>query len=127
MLAITNQAKIDYLQQYSILILEKKRTIAEVSRWNDLYNQTISFLTDSTVKKLKDMVRYLYQRADYLQAIHARIGASIAVVEDDHYRELLTLRYIDGLTFEEIAVKMSYCQRYIFRLHKKALAQVEIN
>lgn len=57
---------------------------------------------------------------DYRQTILRRVRM-IEGMHDPRYVQLLTLRYIDGLRFEEIAVKMMYSWKHILRLHGEAL------
>lgn len=52
------------------------------------------------------------------------IRACINNVEDERYRTLLRYRYIEGLTFEDLAEKMGYSYRHVMNLHKKALEVV---
>ena len=39
-------------------------------------------------------------------------------------RQLLRYRYIDGLPWEEVCIKMSYCWKQIHRLHGAALQEL---
>lgn len=64
-------------------------------------------------------------RVDELFAIKTEIHALINRIEDTKYRALLTARYINFKTFEQIAVDMSYDWRWIMRLHKRALSAAE--
>ena len=54
------------------------------------------------------------------------IQTAISMVDDIQLRTLLSLRYINGLTWEKIAVEMNYDYRWILRLHGKALSEIEI-
>lgn len=42
-------------------------------------------------------------------------------MNDARYVQLLSLRYIDGASFEEIACRMSYSWKHVIRLHGEAL------
>lgn len=57
---------------------------------------------------------------EYRKAVMLRIRM-IERLDDPRYIQLLTLRYIDCLRFEEIAVKMVYSWQYTLRLHGQAL------
>ena len=57
--------------------------------------------------------------------IKCEIHTIIAQIKDTKLRTILLARYINFLTFEQIAVDMSYDWRHIMRLHKQALAEVE--
>lgn len=60
-------------------------------------------------------------RVDELFEIKREIQQAISKVDDAKLRALLLARYINFMTFEEIAVNMSYDWRWIMRLHNKAL------
>lgn len=47
--------------------------------------------------------------------------------DDVDERLLLRLRYIEFNTFEQIAIKMNYSLRQIWRIHKKALKNVKMS
>lgn len=53
------------------------------------------------------------------------ITVAIDSVQDTRYHQLLTLRYIDRLKWEEICVRMNYEWRWIHRLHDKALIELK--
>ena len=38
------------------------------------------------------------------------------------YRQILRLRYVDGLSFAEIAGRLNYHERHVHRLHREGLA-----
>ena len=40
--------------------------------------------------------------------------------------KVLTLRYIEGLDWEEIYDEMNYCKQHVLRIHKEALDNLEI-
>lgn len=61
------------------------------------------------------------QRIDELYEIKCEIHEVINQVEDVKLRTLLTARYINFRTFEQIAVDMAYDWRHIMRIHKEAL------
>ena len=54
------------------------------------------------------------------------ITKTIDMIQDARLRELLYRRYIAGQKFERIAVEMHYNFRWLMRLNKKALANIQI-
>lgn len=46
-------------------------------------------------------------------------------VKDDRLREVLLLRYVSIMSWEEIAVSMSYSYMHVCRLHGDALAAAD--
>ena len=51
---------------------------------------------------------------------------AIDAVEEDRLREVLELYYIDGFTWVQVAQRMGLDQRYVYRLHGKALLRVKV-
>ena len=60
-------------------------------------------------------------RALELVEIQREIRRTIAKVEDNCYRLLLTLRYENFKSWREIAAEMKYSYQYVHKLHNKAL------
>lgn len=53
------------------------------------------------------------------------IVKAIEMLEQESYRELLTLRYLLGWTWERIAEQMHYSYRHVTRLHGCALKAMQ--
>lgn len=64
------------------------------------------------------IIKARYWRIDAFQ----RVQASIEELEDDREKELLTLRYLRGMKWEEIAVKMNYSWQHTHKIHASALS-----
>ena len=79
----------------------------------------------NAVAKLVDLENDINADIDKLVDLRREIEAAIASVEDEKLQTLLRLRYISCLTWEQIAVKMSYSYKQVCRLHGKALARVK--
>ena len=66
-------------------------------------------------------------QADYFKedkAVLEEIMRLIKRVPDERLQNLLILRYVDGLTWEAVAMQMNYEVRQVHRLHGDALEQV---
>ena len=75
--------------------------------------------------KIVDMENdYLGKREDLLRH-RAEIREVILSVPDDRQSEVLDLRYIQGLKWEEIADRMAYYPRHVQRIHGYALLEVQ--
>ena len=79
----------------------------------------------STVEKLEEYERKIDIKVDDWCEAKLDIEKAIHTVESDKLRLLLRYRYINGWTFEQIAVQMHYTWRQINRLHKKAINVIE--
>ena len=51
---------------------------------------------------------------------------AIDAVEEARLREVLELYYIDGLRWEDVAKRMGLDQRWVYRLHGRALLEVKV-
>ena len=63
--------------------------------------------------------------AKRLTDVSAEILGVITAIEDGNQRRLLICRYIEFMTWEEIAVKLHYSWRHTFRIHDQALASAK--
>lgn len=61
-----------------------------------------------------------------LLSVKQEILDAIWTVEDSTYRVLLTERYVNLKTWEQIAVEMNYSYMQVCRIHGKALAEVKM-
>ena len=52
---------------------------------------------------------------------YANIQAQIAAISPEVYRQILTLRYLDGMKLERIADLLGYSDVYVRKLHGRAL------
>lgn len=74
-----------------------------------------------TAAKLLDLELEINADIDRLVDLRWEIEEVIAGVPDERLRTLLELRYVNGLTFEQVAERMNYSVVQIRRLHKKSL------
>lgn len=81
------------------------------------WTEAVDALTDAEGAYLKEIAA--------LYGLQKEIRALIEGVEPAHYRELLQYRYIFCLGWDEIAEKMHYDKRYLFKLHDRALKVME--
>lgn len=77
------------------------------------------------VCKIVDLEREIDQRIDEYVDLTRQIEANIDSLADQRYRELLRWRYINEWSWEKIAQSMHYDRVTVWRLHGKALAELE--
>lgn len=135
---MTTQEKKAFLQQYNATEQEEQRLSAEIERWKIRSQQTrsdydtVKFICgpDPTLeyatRQIGEMTRQLIIQRSKLVALRQSIEAAIGSVPDDRLKELLRLRYIEGMTWEAIADQMNYSYMQINRLHKKALDELNM-
>lgn len=73
------------------------------------------------VSRLVDLQRGIDSDILMLEKVRGEIIASLDNVPNDKYRELLRMRYVGHMTFEEIAIAMDMSWRHTVRLHGRAL------
>lgn len=131
----------EYLSRYRNLDKEIDSLVLERQRLYSLATKRGGSIIDGTPKGAKSDNTASYERIldkvmdidlqinghiDNLIKIRHEIVATIEGVEDNTLRTLLRLRYINGHTFEQIAVALNYSWRHIIRLHGQALEFVRM-
>ena len=82
--------------------------------------------TEQIALKIVELERlYLTKRGEALE-LRVRIETAIAAIPDATQRQLLRLRYIDGLVNWKVAEQLNYSEVHVYRLHKKALEALEL-
>ena len=56
---------------------------------------------------------------------YANIQSQIATISPEIYRQILSLRYLDGMKLERIADRLNYSDVYVRKLHGRALQAFE--
>ena len=148
---MTPQQKKRWLQQYHSLTREIDRTnrlidslLQEVDALRATAEKSTTVLSgmpggggfrgpEDVWIKLIDMSNEVNQLVDkyvdqrrMLEGKLKAITTAISNIDDGTLRVLLLMRYLDGATFEQIAVDMGYCIMQIWRLHGKALERLEV-
>jgi len=73
------------------------------------------------VAKIADMEDGLLSDIDRLLELKREIADTINNLEDGDYKLLLTLRYLNFKSWEEIAVEMNFSYKWIHIIHNRAL------
>lgn len=133
-----NQAKIEWLKRYTRLDQEINRKCEELSRWKSRATKVTSSMSlapggakegnqiPDTVEKIISLESEIDADIDELLLARGEIEKAIKSVPNGTLRLLLEHRYIDGMTWEQVAVEMNYNYRWVLRLHGKAIAQLAI-
>ena len=133
---MTNQEKKEILQQYRLAEMEEQRLEHEIERWRSRAERMTAGYSkapagggdgrsmEHTLERLGELAGELTHQWDKMVRLRREIGAAIDTVPDARLQELLRLRYIEGLSFEQMAVRMGYSWRQIIRLHGVALSKV---
>lgn len=76
---------------------------------------------ENHVAEIVDLETLIKRELREYTKLRNRIKKAIKLQEDEDERLLLTLRYIENMTWEEIAEEMNCSTRHVYRLHKIAL------
>lgn len=135
---MTYQEKVKFLKRYkqidkeiNQLLLEKREIFSLGTKITPTYSDMpkgtgASDKVQSTVEKLEEHERKIDVKIDDWYEAKLNIEKAIHTVESDTLRLLLRYRYINGWTWEKIAVEMNYAYRNVTRLHGKAINLIKI-
>ncbi len=126
----------EYLKQYRRISDDIESKKEQINRLRELSkglsrsmrtggSRRISDKVGRTVAKIIDMENKLCCQVILQLELKTEIENTIAKVDDPILRELLSLRYISGDEWEQIAESMNYSVRQTYRLHGKALAKIK--
>ena len=124
----------EYLSQAYHLDQRINSKIEQVASLNDLATKCTSTITGmphaqssstskmaDTINKIIDLEKEINIDIDMLVDIKRDITEKVKSVPNREYQTLLEMRYLCMRPWDEIAMAMGYEQRYLFKLHSKAL------
>ena len=131
---MTNQEKKAYLLRYRDNEREIRRLQEEILRWESQSRKTtVSFggaggedRLQVAVEKIVRLQNRLTQQVIERVRLREQIEDAIASVEDERLRLLLRYRYIEGWTWEHIAVELDNSYQWVCHLHGMALKEILI-
>ncbi len=85
----------------------------------------LSDLSDYAAKVDELERKLLKKRYKCLQSFR-KVQNAIEAMEDESEKELLTYRYLRGMKWEEIAVKMGYSWKHMHRIHARAINNLKM-
>lgn len=132
-----NEEKKEYLKSYRRAVRREKDILDEIQRLrSDKMFPSVAndgMPKGSNQSDLSDYIAILDERIELLKAerlekirCYQKIERQIRQMENEDEQEVLRLRYILGMKWEEVAVKMDYSWRQIHRIHSSALLNFEI-
>lgn len=126
----------EFLQQYQDAEYEIRAKLDQIHRLRELSTSTTQALggdrvqssaenkLERIVAKIADMESEVDEDIDKLVETKKQVAEVISRVPDAAQRNVLTLRYINGKRWEEIAVDMNYNYRWVLELHGRALREI---
>ena len=127
-----NEQKKEYLKSYRRAIKREQDILDEIQRLR-LDKMFPSVVNDgmphgSSHSDLSDYAAILNEQIDLLKEerlekvrCYQKIERQISRMENEDEQEVLRLRYILGMKWEEVAVKMGYSWKQTHRIHSSAL------
>ena len=109
------KARIEEIE--SMLYSPRNQNLSGMPTAHDAPNETMEKLIEKKERLLKVYKSFLLQ----LDETELNIENAIETLADPAARSILRLRYIDGLKWEQICVKMGYEWSHTHRIHKNAL------
>lgn len=132
-----NEQKKEYLKSYRRAIKREQDILDEIQRLR-LDKMFPSVVNDgmphgSSHSDLSDYAAILDEQIELLKEerlekakCYQKIERQIRQMENEDEQEVLRLRYILGMKWEEVAVKMNYSYRRTLDIHGKALLSFKI-
>lgn len=134
---MTNAEKKAFLRQYGDNEREIARLEEELARWESRAQKVTTSYSlapahdvdgdkvQVAIDNIAEVKAMLYDRLTDATELRRGIQAAIDSVEDGRLRNLLVYRYIEGLRWEEAAVRMGVSWQHIHRMHSIALDVIE--
>lgn len=125
-----------WLRSYRYLKNEAERLEEELAYWRSKAEKMTRELSGmpsgsgggdkvpACVEKIWELERKLEEQLKEVIGRRNEIEKAISSVPNETYQLLLRLKYIDGDTWEKIAVKMNYKYRWVQYLHGRALQAI---
>ena len=132
---MTNAEKKAILLEYQAIERRINRLLDEKRGWMEKATAVTPVLSDmpkgggadkiqNAVCRIADIEADINREIDRQIDLRERIETAICAIPDGRLRDLMRYRYIDGLTWEQIAVEMHYSYVHICRMHGQALAVI---
>ena len=133
-----NEQKIQYLSRYRRLNARIDRLLEEKSRWRERALKITPTLSQAPggggsgspierpMDKVLEIEKEVDREIDEMQIARREIRETLNQLEDENLKLLMEYRYIDGLTWEQIAEKMDYSRQWVTSLHGVALQKIKL-
>lgn len=132
-----NEKKKEYLKSYQEAVRREKHILQEIQllRMDKMFPSVLNndMPHGSGCSDLSDYIVLLDEQIEELKIerlekirIYTGIQEKIRCMDNDNEREVLRLKYLQGMTWEEVAVSMGYSWKQIHRIHGKALASLKM-
>ena len=135
---MTNAEKKAILLEYQAIERRINRLLDEKRGWMEKATAVNPVLSDmpkgggtdkiqNAVCRIADIEADINREIDRQIDLRERIETAICAIPDGRLRDLMRYRYIDGLTWEKIAVNMEISYQWVCKLHGDALKEIEFS
>ena len=132
-----NEEKKEYLKSYRRAVKREKDILDEIQRLRaDKMFPSVAndgMPKGSNQSDLSDYIAILDEQIELLKVerlekarCYQKIEKQSRQMENEDEQEVLRLRYITGLKWEEVAARMSYSWKHIHRIHSSALCNFKM-
>lgn len=133
---MTNQEKVEYLKRYRAINYSIDQKLEEITMCRNKATKMGCALSNSprgggkqdqiqsAIEKICELETSISNEVDQLILFRQDIEDMIGQVKDEVSATLLKYRYLNGFTWDQIAVLMNYSYMHVCRLHGKALSQL---
>ena len=127
---MTYQEKVEWLKSYQIIDAKIGSLTDELQVWNNRATKiTTSFSSEpkaagggdqlqKCVDKICELQEELAREMQLLQRRRQEIERAINTLDDERFRGVLYLKYIEGMTFEQVADSIPYSSKQVYRIQK---------
>mgnify|MGYP002772323272 CR=1 FL=1 len=132
-----NEEKKEYLKSYRRAVKREKDILEEIQRLRS--DKMFPSMANDGMPKgsnqsdLSDYIAILDEQIELLKVerlekarCYQKIEKQIRQMGNEDEQEVLRLRYITGLKWEEVAARMSYSWKHIHRIHSSALCNFKM-
>jgi len=128
----------EYMEQARYLDMQINSKIEQVRSLNELATRVTTVYSDmphspnrntsrmeETVVKIIDLESEIDRDIDALVDLKREIMRVVNSIESAEYRTILEMRYLQFKKWEQIALQMSTDLRWVYRMHGRALNEVQ--
>lgn len=136
---LTYEQKIEWLKSYRALDGKIESMTEQLQVWNARATKITATISQEPkaagsgdqlqrcIDQICELQTEIAQEMDKLRKRKQQIETAIRGLSEKSYQDILWYRYIQGMTFEEIAIKMSYSWRQVCRKHKNAVEKLKMS
>lgn len=131
------QRKKNYLTRYHGISIEIDQLRFSLDRLQDKAERVTSIIRDMPSRSVGEDISDIIAKKIELESkvkellsealnVRLEIENIIKLISNPEYRAILRYKYIENMTFEEIAEKTMYSNRNIYYMHDKAIKELTI-